>query len=266
MSKAMDILAAIGAGQFHFSLHQTRCISAAAETIPSPSIFHAPPLEKVGLLRLFPYAMHKRNTLSASHGFFGVVSYLRQRHFVAICNFRFFCSSFPDITFQSTHTNAHSISVPLSWTTPIFLFLSLLLTSAATPLAVKRDTEPSDDTPPVMRDLGATPTSGKENADAFHRLSAMQICKESSPNTLAAEATAIAGITALLTEVQSHFFPRVLSLSRACYLSLSRAHTVSLSLFDPTPTSFISISSLSHVNRHATSILCTLEPTPPETR
>ena len=118
-----------------------------------------------------------------------------------------------------------------------------------------------------MRDLGATPTSGKENADAFHRLSAMQIGKESSPNTLAAEATAIAGITALLTEVQSHFFPRVLSLSRACYLSLSRAHTVSLSLslIPRPPPSLISIS-LSHVNRRYTSILWTLEPTPPETR
>jgi len=113
----------------------------------------------------------------------------------------------------------------------------LLLTSAATPLAVKRDKEPSDDTPPVMRDLGATPTSGKENADAFHRLSAMQIGKESSPNTLAAEATAIAGITALLTEVQSHIFSRVLSFARVLSLALARTHCLSLSLFDPTPTS-----------------------------
>jgi hypothetical protein len=51
-----------------------------------------------------------------------------------------------------------------------------------------------------MRDLGATPTSGKENGDAYYRLSVLQVGKDSSPNTAAAEATAIAGMAAL-TEV-----------------------------------------------------------------
>ena len=84
-----------------------------------------------------------------------------------------------------------------SWT-PL---LSLCNTAAAaTPMAVKREHEPLEgvnDTPPRMADLNATPSCGKENADTFHRLSALQVGKDSSPNTLAAEVAAIAGITAL---------------------------------------------------------------------
>ena len=67
-------------------------------------------------------------------------------------------------------------------------------------MAVKREHEPLEgvnDTPPRMADLNATPSCGKENADTFHRLSALQVGKDSSPNTLAAEVAAIAGITAL---------------------------------------------------------------------
>ena len=69
---------------------------------------------------------------------------------------------------------------------------------AATPLAVKPERrEQRGEALPIICDLGATPSSGKENGDAFHRLSALQVGKDSSPNTAAAEATAIAGITAL---------------------------------------------------------------------
>ena len=67
-------------------------------------------------------------------------------------------------------------------------------------MAVKREHEPLEgvnDTPPRMADLNATPSCGKENAETFHRLSALQVGKDSSPNTLAAEVAAIAGITAL---------------------------------------------------------------------
>ena len=72
----------------------------------------------------------------------------------------------------------------------------------------------------MPRDLGAgTPTSGKENSDAFHRLAVLQVGKDSSPNTLAAEATAIAGITALtqvspLTPVRFPSLPRKLTRCR----------------------------------------------------
>jgi hypothetical protein len=69
---------------------------------------------------------------------------------------------------------------------------------AATPLAVKPERrEQRGEALPIICDLGATPSSGKENGDAFHRLSALQVGKDSSPNTAAAEATAIAGIAAL---------------------------------------------------------------------
>ena len=65
---------------------------------------------------------------------------------------------------------------------------------------MKHENEPSEstnETSPVVRDLGSTPTIGKENSEAIHRLSVLQVGKDSSPNTAAAEATAIAGIAAL---------------------------------------------------------------------
>jgi hypothetical protein len=88
---------------------------------------------------------------------------------------------------------------------------------AATPLAVKHEKDRPDSaeraSPVAMRDLGATPTSGKENSDAFHRLATLQVGKDSSPNTLAAEATAIAGITAL---TQVSITPSCASVRRTC--------------------------------------------------
>jgi hypothetical protein len=78
---------------------------------------------------------------------------------------------------------------------------SLVSQPAATPLAVKPEGREQRDNRyealPIICDLGSTPSSGKENGDAFHRISALQVGKDSSPNTAAAEATAIAGIAAL---------------------------------------------------------------------
>ena len=92
--------------------------------------------------------------------------------------------------------------VPLSL---LPLQLTICALAAATPLAVKHEKEQPDSAEGVSPEGGrrtshsgtAESPHGKENSDAIHRLGILHAGKDSSPNTAAAEASAIAGMFAL---------------------------------------------------------------------